>query len=206
MSRNRFLMLILFVMALLWVVPLPALAQVTELDFDDILASLGPRNGRALLYDIFLYLIFFVAFINQFLIPDKQLLITVANFLVMGTALAVKLLVPVPVQACGFIPANAIFAPDDLAVFLMNVVMFALPLLMAGGSRSVKGKPSKAVMPSVFLALLGGGYFFLFWLLDQRPCSEIFIRTEIYLPLESMMVLGVFSLGALRNRLRMFKR
>lgn len=204
MSRRFILLSALFFALMLLIVPAPALAQVENINFDDLLASLGPRDGRALIYDVLLYMIFFIAFINQFLIPDKQLPITVLNFIVMGLALALKLLVEVPTNVndftCNFRPPNSVFIPNDYAVFFMNVGIFLAPLLMAGGLRSVKGKSSKAVAPSIFLAILSGSYMAAFWFLEQRPCSDVPRYEES--GIELFLIVGVFSLHLIGSRLR----
>lgn len=97
MRRNNLLILsLLFVSVLLWVIPFPSMAQTVDLSFSDVLDTLKPRGGRGLIYDILLYAIFILAFINQFLIPDKQLPMTLLNFSTMGAAIIIKLLVTIP--------------------------------------------------------------------------------------------------------------
>lgn len=170
MLRNRSLLILLFVVLSLFIVS-PALAQTTseDINFQDILDALGPRSGVALLYDILLYLIFFFGLINTFLIPDKQIGVTVMNFTVMGLALASKLLIEVE----GNPNPSAILVPTDFAVLPINVAIFVIPLLMAGMLRSVKGKRSNAMFPALIMGLMGGAYFFLFWAQEQNNPDDV---------------------------------
>lgn len=169
--HTLFIMALLFVSALFWVAPFPIMAQNTDLTFDDILAALALRDGRGLLYDILLYAIFIFSFINQFLIPDKQMSMSLLNFSIMGLAIAIKLLVVIPVVACMEV-YGATLQPNDYPIFFMNIWMVIAPLLVAGGLRSVKGKASSAMGPSILLFFLAAIYFFLFWVTEQGPCSE----------------------------------
>ena len=140
---------------------MPAQAQSTaDLDFNDIIQALGPRSGQDLLWDVLLYGIFLLGLINVVLIPDKQLFASMLNLLVMGLAIVSKLLV-------GTGP-NAILAPTDLPVLVLNVGMFTLPLIIAGMLRPVKGKSSKAMLPAILMGIMGGAYFFMYWAVEQR--------------------------------------
>jgi len=163
MTRKHLLLMMLYiVLALVFVPAVYAQGSTADLDVNDIIEALGPREGRDLLWDILLYLIFLLGFVLMFLIPDKQLFPALLNFLVMGLAVISKLLVG----------QGRTIEPGDLPVLVLNVGMFVLPLIIAGMVRSVKGKPSKAIIPAVIQGMVGGGYFFLFWALEQRPLSE----------------------------------
>lgn len=174
MFRNRLLFILLLLVASLFMVS-PALAQETsDINPEDLLEALGPRDGNALIFDILLYLIFFFGFINTFLIPDKQLAVSLMNFLVMGLALVSKLLIDVGGEEWIIdVNPSAILVPGDFAVLPINVGIFVVPLLMAGMLRSVKGKRSPALFPCLIMGLLGGTYFFIFWATEQRPLSDI---------------------------------
>ena len=174
MTRNRMLMILLLGVCLLFVVS-PALAQqrsIEDVNFDDIVDALGPRNGQALLFDIMLYIIFILGVINSALIPDKQLFVAILNFTVIGLTVVSKLLIDVANDGGVFYP-SAILEPGDFAVLPINVGIFVIPLIMAGMLRSVKGKPSKALFPCLLMGLLGGAYFFIFWATEQRTLSEV---------------------------------
>jgi len=153
------------VMGLLLVGVSPALAQsANDVNLDDIIEALGPREGEELIFDILLYLIFFIGLINSFLIPDKQMSVSLLNFTVIGLALVSKLLIGTH--------SSAILEACDIGTLVIHVGIFVFPLLCAGMLRSVKGKRSKAMLPSILLGLLGGGYFFMFWFLEQRDCES----------------------------------
>ncbi|PJF21818.1 MAG: hypothetical protein CUN56_09160 [Phototrophicales bacterium] len=94
------------------------------------------------------------------------------NFTVIGLTVASKLLIDV-VNDGGYFNPSAILEPTDFAVLPMNVGIFVLPLIMAGMLRSVKGKPTKAIYPSMLMGLLGGAYFFLFWSIEQNDPDQI---------------------------------
>lgn len=154
--KHVFIVLSYLLMMFVWV-PVVSAQGTSDINFDDIVAAVGPRSGQDLIWDIFLYLIFFVALVNMFLIPDKQLMVTILNFIVMGFAVVSKLLVG----------NGTLLEVDELPVLVLNVGMFVIPLIMAGALRNVGKKPPNR-WPSIIMGLLGGGYFFLFWALEQR--------------------------------------
>ena len=114
----------------------------------DILAKLGPRPGMGLVWDIFLYLVFFLAVIIMFMQSDKQL---------------------VPTLMAGGVAAMAVIAkldvldPREFGSLVINVGMFVLPMIIAG---ITKAKKSQA--PAVICSGFAGIYFFLFWFISQR--------------------------------------
>jgi hypothetical protein len=123
------------------------LAQKT-LQLQDILNKLAPRSGVELLYDIFLYIIFFLALITMFMQSDKQLFPTIVMAAVAAMAVLGKL---------------SIFPAKDFGSLIINAGMFVLPLIVAG---ITSAKKSQA--PAIFGGILGGLYFFLFWVVSQR--------------------------------------
>lgn len=128
-------------------------AQPTDINFQEILARLGPANSMpTLLFDLMRYLIFILAFITLLLVPDKQLLASLLTTAVLGMVVLAKL---------------EIFTPVELPTLALNVGIFVIPLIVAGMLRG-RGKTPRALIPAVLTGLLGGGYFFLFWALEQR--------------------------------------
>jgi hypothetical protein len=128
-------------------------AQTTDIDFQQILARLGPANTMPeLLFDIMRYLIFILGFITLILVPDKQLLASLLMTAVVGMVVIAKL---------------DIFPPTDLPTLALNCGIFVIPLIVAGMLRG-RGKTPRALAPAILTGLLGGGYFFLFWALAQR--------------------------------------
>jgi hypothetical protein len=123
------------------------LAQRT-IDAQDILQKLAPRGGVELLYDIFLYIIFFLAVITMFMQSDKQLVPTMIMAGVAAMAVLAKL---------------QIFPPKDFGSLAINAGMFVLPLIVAGVT-SAKKSQGPAIIGGVF----AGVYFFLFWVVSQR--------------------------------------
>jgi hypothetical protein len=162
MTFRRILLIGLLLSILFMVVPAVSAqsSSLEDIQFSDIIDALKPREGDQLLLDILLYLIFFVGLITTFLVPDKQLTVQLLIFLTLLLSVVAKLLVGTH--------RSAIFGPCDIAVLVINVIMFVAPLIAAGMLRPVKGKRSKAMLPAIILGLLGGGYFFMFWNFEQR--------------------------------------
>jgi hypothetical protein len=159
MARNHILIALLLVLALLMLAPAVHAADIEDLTAEDILNALGPRSGDQLIWDILLYSIFISATVTMFLIPDKQLAATLCMFLVMFLALVSKVLVGNT--------STSVIQPTDLPVLGFNAGMFVIPLIVAGIVRARRGTP-KALLPSILTGILGGGYFFLYWALEQR--------------------------------------
>lgn len=162
MTRKHAIVLFLFFVLLLFSVPVAGAQQgLEDLDPQEILDLLAPRteNQEDLLFDILLYLIFFMSIISMFLIPDKQLMATMLNFVVILLAVLSKILV-------GDV-APYILEPTDLPVLPINAGMFVIPLMIAGMVRQRRGSPP-AMITGIITGLLGGTYFFLFWFLKQR--------------------------------------
>jgi len=161
MTLRRILLTGLLLVLLFMAVPaVSAQSSLEDIQFSDIVDALGPREGDQLFLDILLYLIFFFGLITTFLLPDKQMTVQLLVFLTLLLAVIAKLLVGTH--------ASAIFDPCDIAVLAINVILFVAPLIAAGMLRPVKGKRSKAMIPAIILGLLGGGYFFMFWSIEQQ--------------------------------------
>lgn len=151
--------ILLFILFSLLVVPNVYAQSSQDIDIDDIISAIGPRSGQELIFDVLLYAIFFMGMVNMFLIPEKQLMPTMLNFIVIGLAVVSKLLV-------GTEPDSYI-TPGNFATLVFNSGMFVLPLITAGMVRSRFGTP-KAMITCAITGLIGGGYFFIFWALEQR--------------------------------------
>jgi hypothetical protein len=158
MSHKRVLYLVLLLLTFAVVPAAHAQTELPPIDMNEVLRRLGPGQGQQLLWDIMLYAIFFMALITSFLVPDKQLLATLAITAVMAMAVIAKLqYVNIPVNK----------TPDNLIILAVNAGMFTFPLIVAGMVRARCGTP-KAMAPAVLTGLLGGGYFFLYWALVLR--------------------------------------
>jgi predicted branched-subunit amino acid permease len=123
-----------------------------DLSLQDILNNLLP-NSQTLLYDIFLYPIFFISLIVVFMQSDKQLLPT----LLMASTVLLTLLSKLSVTA------REPFHPAEIAMLFINLAMFIFPALVAP---MTKAKKSRA--PAIFVAVLAFVYTFLFWFINQR--------------------------------------
>lgn len=155
--RRRILMGISLACILMVFVVMPVMAQASLPDVNTILARLAPRRGVDLLLDLLLYTIFGIGFITMILVPDKQLLPSLLMLGVIMAALIAKLQY-VNIYRC------------DLLTLVINVAMFAIPMLVAGMVRARVGKTPKALWPAVLTGVIGGVYFFMFWFLYQRDC------------------------------------
>ena len=119
-----------------------------SLDLQDIIDKLLPRSGIELLYDLILYVIFILAVIAMFMQSDKQLGPTIMMALVAAMAVIAKL---------------AILRPKEFGSLIINAVMFVIPLIVAGITKAKKSQPLL-----IFGGVVGGLYFFMFWLVSQR--------------------------------------
>jgi peptidoglycan/LPS O-acetylase OafA/YrhL len=118
------------------------------LTFQDILNKLAPRGGIEFLYDIFLYLMFFLAVITMFMQSDKQMFPTILMAAVAAMAVIAKL---------------NVLKPKEFGSLIINIGMGVLPLIVAGITQAKKSQG-----PAIIGGLIGCVYFMLFWLISQR--------------------------------------
>ena len=123
------------------------LAQKT-LNLQDIVDKLLPRGGVGLLYDLFLYVIFFLAVIVMFMQSDKQTFPTILMAAVAAFAVISKL---------------GVLTPKSFGTLILNIGMGVLPLIVAGVSKAKKSVPL-----AVITGIIGIVYFIMFWLIEQR--------------------------------------
>ena len=123
------------------------LAQKT-LTVQDILSKLAPRGGVELIYDLFLYVIFFLAVIVMFMQSDKQTIPTILMAAVAAFAVISKL---------------NILTPKAFGTLILNIGMGVIPLIVAGISSAKKSVPL-----AVITGVIGIVYFIMFWLISQR--------------------------------------
>ncbi len=124
------------------------LAQSITLNPQQLISRLGPRTGIELVYDIFLYIIFFLALIVMFMQSDKQLVPTILAGLVGALAVIAKL---------------NVFLPKEFGSLVVNAGIFVFPLITAGITKAKKSQPL-----AIIAGVLGGVYFFIFWVISQR--------------------------------------
>ncbi len=119
-----------------------------SVNLQEILSKLAPRDGIFLLYDIFLYIIFFLNLILMFGQSDKQ---TVPTIFAGGAA------------ALAVIAKLDVFKATAFGSLIVNAGMLILPLIVVGISKA------KKVMPlGIISGVLAGIYFFMFWFISQR--------------------------------------
>lgn len=120
-----------------------------NVSLQEILSKLAPRmDGVNLVYDIFLYIIFFLNLILMFGQSDKQ---TIPTIFAGGAA------------ALAVIAKLDVFEPRAFGSLIVNAGMFVLPLIVFGISNAKKVKPL-GIISGVF----AGMYFFMFWFFSQR--------------------------------------
>jgi hypothetical protein len=127
-----------------------------DVNFQDILQALGPGTGQDIIWSIFLYLIFFFALITMFLIPDKNMVPT----LLIGAVLLCTMVAKV---SLGIDPP--ILERKEFGMMVINVIMLIFPIIAVGMARA---KKNKMAAPAIITAVLGGVYFFTFWVIVQR--------------------------------------
>jgi hypothetical protein len=123
------------------------LAQKT-ITLQDILSKLAPRGGIELVYDLFLYVIFFLAVAVMFMQSDKQTFPTILMAAVAAFAVIGKL---------------NIMTPKAFGTLIINIGMGVIPLIVAGISKAKKSVPL-----AVIGGVIGMVYFVMFWLISQR--------------------------------------
>ncbi|MDZ4767937.1 MAG: hypothetical protein SGJ24_02325 [Chloroflexota bacterium] len=127
-----------------------------EVDFQDILQALGPGEGQNVVWSIFLYVIFGFALLTLLLTPDKNMVPTLLIAGVLLAAIIAKL-------SLGIEPP--LIERKDFGMMLINIVMFVFPLIAVGMARARK---NKMAAPAMITSLIGGAYFFMFWVVVQR--------------------------------------
>ena len=121
-------------------------------EMDDILKLLWPSNVNPL-WNILVYIVFFLSLVTLLLVPDKNMTSTI--------------LMAVVILAC-VIDLLQVFRPGSFGTLILHIGMFALPLIAVGMIRVRAGKPVKAMVPGILSAIFGGLYFFAFWFFEQR--------------------------------------
>lgn len=114
----------------------------------EILNALLPRGGFELIYDIFLYIMFFMNLVLMFAQSDKQIVPTI--FAGGAAALAV-------------IAKLNVFAPKEFGSLIVNAGIMILPFLVFGITNAKKTRPIAMIS-----GILGAVYFFMFWFFSQN--------------------------------------
>jgi hypothetical protein len=130
-----------------------------SINLQEIIRYLSP-TPQTMVWDVFLYVIFFFALLSLLLMPDKNLVPTLMIATVLLCALIAKL-------SLGS-RREAIVERGEFGMFVVNAVMFAFPLIAAA---LIRARKSRATAPAVITSLIAGVYFFLFWFIIQRPLT-----------------------------------
>jgi hypothetical protein len=130
-------------------------ARMEGVTIQEILKLLGPNTGD-ILWNLLLYIIFILALITLFTMPDKNMLPS----LLMGGVLIAAVIAKLSTSS-----TQPILRPREFGMFLINIVMFVFPLLVAGIVRA--RKKGRTVTLSIITGVFGGMYFFFYWFLEQ---------------------------------------
>jgi hypothetical protein len=129
------------------------------LQIDDILELLALGTGINALWSIFLYLIFFLALLTLFTMPDKNMVPT----LLIATVLLCAVIAKVSLAS-----SDPIFRPREFGMMIINVVTGVFPFIVAGMIRRGKLRRVTAVPLAVVTGVIGTTYFLMFLIFVQR--------------------------------------
>ncbi len=118
-----------------------------DFTFNEILAQLSIFSEPGPIFNILIYIMFFLNLIAFFGQDDKQLAAT----LLLGLTLVLLM-----------ISKLNIIDPTDIASVLINSGIMTIPLIVTGMSKAKKTKPL-----TLIAGLLGVPYFFLYWWILQ---------------------------------------
>lgn len=130
--------------------PLVLAQSTTNLSLQQIIQKLGPASPdpKYMVFNVILYIIFFLALIGMFMQSDKQTFPTILMAATAGFAVISKL---------------HVFDDKHLAVLIMNAGMFIAPFITAGITQAKKSIPL-----AIFAGIVAALYFFIFWVVFQR--------------------------------------
>lgn len=136
-----------------------------DIDLDVIGRLLALGSGFDLLFSILLYIIFFLALIVLFTLPDKNLTATLLIAAVLVCSVIAKL--SLAARSAGIDP---IFTRGEFGMLAINALMFTFPFIVAGVTRKARLKRNVvSTLPAIICGLFAGVYFFLYWFVVQRP-------------------------------------
>jgi hypothetical protein len=138
-----------------------------DINVRDILSLLGPGTGQNIIWSIMLYILFFLALLTLFKVPDKNMIPT----LLMGTVLLFIIIAKLSISANAVRGGRPIINNKDFGMYLINIGIGVLPLIAIGMTRTssrVNRRSNPATGPAILTALLGILYFFAFWLAVQQ--------------------------------------
>jgi hypothetical protein len=138
-----------------------------DLNFQDVLKLLAPGTGQNLIWSIMLYILFFLALLTLFKVPDKNMVPT----LIMGTVLLFIIVAKLSISANAVRGGRPIINNKDFGMYIINIAIGVLPLIAIGMTRvtsRVNRRSNPATGPAILTAVVGIVYFFGFWLAVQQ--------------------------------------
>jgi hypothetical protein len=135
-----------------------------DIDFRAILNLLGPGTGQTVIWSVILYVLFFLAMLTLFKVPEKNMIPT----LLMGTVLLFIIVAKLSISAP---PRDAIIQKKDFGMCAINIAIGVFPLIAVGMTRTtsrVARRSNPAAAPAILTAVVGIIYFFGYWLAVQQ--------------------------------------
>jgi len=134
-----------------------------NVDASEIISLLNPLTQNpnvpgSLIFNILLYIIFFLALFVMLRMPDKNILPTLLIATVLLSCVIAKLSITAR--------RDPVFEPSSFGMYIVNLSPLVLPVLVAGTVRA--RKVAAVVVPSLVMAVFGVFYFFMFWFFVQR--------------------------------------
>jgi hypothetical protein len=126
-----------------------------DINPQEILFLLGINAPPGPIWNIMMYIIFFLALITMLMQSDKTLLPTLCMAAVLAAVVIDKLRV--------MENAPPLYGQPGLWTFLLHCVMFAVPLIVAGMTKAPKSRG-----PAILCGIIGGIYLFGYWVFVQN--------------------------------------
>ncbi|MFN8531062.1 MAG: hypothetical protein U0670_20865 [Anaerolineae bacterium] len=120
-----------------------------NIPFNQIGQLLSLGSGPELLISFLLYIIFFLALITLFLLPDKNMIATLLIAAVLIGALIAKL----SIAAARVRGVNEIIPLADIGMLAINAIMFTFPSSRSASlAKPVRSRVSNPICPQSFVA------------------------------------------------------
>lgn len=130
-----------------------------QIDLDGMLQLLALGTGLDMIWSIFLYIIFFLALLTLFTMPDKNM---VPTLLIAGVLLFTV------IAKISLASNDPIFRRREFGMMVLNVAIGVLPFIVAGMVRRGKVRRSNTQVLSILTGIFGTVYFLMFLIFIQR--------------------------------------
>jgi threonine/homoserine/homoserine lactone efflux protein len=131
------------------------------IELRDIGTLLGFGSGTDIIWNIGLYIIFFLSLFAMFRMPDKNMVPT----LLIGAVLALVVIAKISLNA-RYIGERPVLTNREFGMFVLNAGMAVFPLIAAGMVRAKKKGP--VIGASVLTGIFALVYLLLFGIIEQR--------------------------------------